>query len=202
MSRQVASHFAWSWVSTGAFYRGLAFYAKFKGVPIESEADLVGAIKGDQWKVALGAEKTLFICEGEDLTEEIYSSEVGQLASQISQFPEVRKELLAAQRACADGVTGLVAEGRDCGTVVFPDAELKFYLTASGSDRAHRRALQEGASVEKIEESQKIRDEQDKNRKAAPMQIPENAVVIDTSDLSLQEVVELVNNKVQSHFNL
>ncbi len=201
VSREVASHLGWSWVSTGAFYRGLAYFAKAKGIALESEEDLVEACKSDSWKVHLSAEKTLVFCDGKDVTESIYSDAVGTVASQVSQFPKVRKELLQAQRNCAYGVN-LIAEGRDCGTVVFPEADLKFYITASGKNRAQRRAIEEGKSVAEVQESQTVRDQQDTQRKSAPLQIPENAHVVDTSDMDLQQVVRAVEEKVKDTLSL
>jgi len=196
VSREVASHLGWSWVSTGAFYRGLAYFAKAKGVALESEEALVEACKSDSWKVHLSSEKTLVFCDGKDVTESIYSDAVGTVASQVSQFPLVRKQLLQAQRNCAYGVN-LIAEGRDCGTVVFPEADLKFYITASGKDRAQRRAMEEGKTIAEVEQSQTVRDQQDTQRKSSPLQIPENAHVVDTSDMDLQQVVRKVEETIK-----
>ncbi len=202
VSRDVAGRLGWSWVSTGAFYRGLAYYAQLKGIPLESEEDLMQAAQSDQWKVHLSAEKTLVFADGKDVTEHIYSDAVGTIASQISQYPLVRKHLLQAQRDCSRLSAGLIAEGRDCGTVVFPDASLKFYITAKGESRAQRRAIEEGKSVAEVEKSQKQRDDQDKSRASAPLQIPENAEVVDTSDMDLQQVVRFVESKIKDSLNL
>ncbi len=201
VSREVAAHLGWSWVSTGAFYRGLAYFAKAKGIALESEPDLVEACKSDSWKVHLSPEKTLVFCDGKDVTDSIYSDAVGTIASQVSQFPLVRKELLQAQRNCAYGVN-LIAEGRDCGTVVFPDADLKFYITASGKNRAKRRAMEEGKPVEEVQKSQSVRDQQDSQRESAPLQIPESAYVVDTSDMDLQQVVREVEKAVNDKLKL
>ncbi len=202
VSREVASSLGWSWVSTGAFYRALAFFASYKGVSLESEQDLAQAIKSDLWKVHLSSEKTLVFCEGKDVTEQIYTDDVGSVASQISKFPQVRKELLQAQRDCTVGVKGLIAEGRDCGTVVFPQADLKFYITAKDEDRAQRRALEEGKAFEEVHKSQQVRDTQDSQRVTSPLQIPENAIVVDTTDMDLQQVVRKVEQSIREKLQI
>src|SRR6185312_13860598 len=105
-----------------------------------------------------------------------------------------RTALLQNQRNCAFGVPGLVAEGRDCGTVVFPQAALKVYLTASQEERAARRAREKGVSFERVHTQQKVRDRQDSSRAAAPLQIAPDARVVDSNGMPLSEVVELVYN--------
>ena len=110
-----------------------------------------------------------------------------------------RKSLLSPQRECADKTDGLVAEGRDCGTVVFPSAEVKIYLTASHENRAERRAKELGLSTEETVQATYQRDQQDSTRKAAPLQVPENAFVVDTTHLNLNQVVDLIENFVRKN---
>jgi len=95
-----------------------------------------------------------------------------------------------------------VAEGRDCGTVVFPEAQVKIYLTAKSDHRAARRAKEEGASLEKTLSAQKERDKQDTSRSAAPLQVPEKAHVVDTSEMDLQQVVDRIDQIIKSELNL
>ena len=123
---------------------------------------------------------------------------MGNLASKISQYPEVRQSLLDLQRAFALENLCLIAEGRDCGTVVFPHAEIKIYLTANSENRAQRRAEEQGQDQQAIAELQKERDSQDTNRKVAPLQIPSDALVLDTTKLDLKAVVETVKKYIQS----
>jgi cytidylate kinase len=132
-----------------------------------------------------------------DVTDQIVHEDVGFYASRISHYPEIRKALLQAQRDCSRDSQGLVAEGRDCGTVVFPQAEAKIYLTASSENRAARRAAELGMDQNETIQAQKIRDQQDSTRKAAPLQVPENAFVVDTTELSLSEVVDEVEKYVR-----
>lgn len=197
VSREIANRMGWSWVSTGAFYRGIAFVAQETGVPLDDEEKLVQLCQSGVWKVQMEHERTQVFLQGKDVTPSIYLENVGNAASKISQFPRLREALLDAQRKCADQVDGLVAEGRDCGTVVFPTAEMKFYLTARSEDRAKRRALEEGGDLKKTQEDQLKRDEQDSKRKAAPMQVPENAHVVDTSNMNLEQVVNEVERLIR-----
>ena len=194
VSREVAKRVGWTWVSTGAFYRGLAYIAHAMGADLTSEDAVVKIAQSSAWAVRMTAEETCVFMGDKDVTSEIGKEEVGSLASKISSFPKVRAALLDAQRQCAVGVIGLVAEGRDCGTVVFPDARVKIFLTARAEDRAARRASEQGHDLEHIVREQQKRDAQDANRKAAPLQAPADAHVIDTTDLSFIEVVEKVED--------
>ncbi len=204
VSRLLAQSYGWSWLSTGAFYRALALVARKTGTALDQEEALVRLAESPSWRVAMAPERTLVFFketpEGpeEDVTDQIYAEEVGSDASQISRFPGVRKSLLQAQRNCTQGVSGLVAEGRDCGTVIFPQAHLKIYLTAASESRAQRRAQEQGRDVEETARAQRLRDHQDSSRKAAPLTVPPGAHVIDTSQLNLDQVVEKVKDLLQT----
>ncbi len=202
VSRGLAQKMGWKWVSTGAFYRGLACVAKDIGVSIEDEKALVALAESKDWNVVLGDQRTQVFYGKKDMTDQVYTEETGSAASKISHYPLVRKSLLQAQRDCAIGVKGLVAEGRDCGTVVFPNAPIKFFLTAHSENRAVRRAKEEGKSVEETQKAQIIRDRQDSTRQAAPMQVPEGAVVVDTSEMGLNEVIDHVVGIVQKTLSI
>lgn len=197
VSREVAKRIGWSWVSTGAFYRGLAYIAHAVKCDLASEDAVVKLAQSSDWAVRMTPEETRVLMGQKDVTDQIGREEVGSLASRISSFPKVRAALLDAQRQCAIGVSGLVAEGRDCGTVVFPKAQVKIFLTARAEDRAARRALEEGRDVGHLMTEQQTRDTQDANRKAAPLQAPADAHVIDTTDLSFMEVVERVEDYIR-----
>lgn len=192
VSRELAKRLGWQWVSTGAFYRGLAFAALQLGVPLDDVKALTQLAHSDQWQVQMTEKQTLVYFQGQDVTDQIAREDVGSYASKVSHYPEVRKALLEAQRKCSEGPHGLVAEGRDCGTVVFPVAQAKVYLTANSEDRAARRAAEHGTSAEIIKKAQEVRDLQDSTRTTAPLQVPADAFVVDTSALSLNEVVDQV----------
>ena len=193
VSREVSRRLGWKWVSTGAFYRALAYVAQGEGVALDDAQALV-KLSADAllWDVRLDPDQTRVFYRDRDVTKEAMSEATGSLASQISQIPTVRAALLANQRACANFGEGLVAEGRDCGSVVFPEARLKIYLTASSEARAKRRAKEQNLDEQKTKESQKERDERDSKRKTAPLQIPEGAREINSSEMNLKEVVEKI----------
>lgn len=201
VSRELARRLGWNWVSTGAFYRGLAYVALQKKIDLTDVNSLVSLISDPIWSVRLTPQKTIVIFNGHDVTEQIAHEEVGNYASKISHYPEVRQRLLNNQRILSEGPEGLIAEGRDCGTVVFPQANVKIYLTASSENRAARRAAELGLEQKDLVEAQKQRDQQDSTRKAAPLQIPENALVLDSTSMSLNEVVEKVEVFVKNQLN-
>jgi cytidylate kinase len=197
VSRELARRLGWQWISTGAFYRGLAFVAHEEGVDLNNEAALVQLIHSSIWSVEMDPERTEVFYRNHSVTDAIGREEVGLWASQVSRLPAVRASLLQNQRDCEAKTQGLVAEGRDCGSVVFPHADLKVYLTADQVQRAARRAQDLGLSVEETVAAQKVRDHQDSSRKAAPLQVPENAWVLDTSELTLLEAVVLIEKRVK-----
>lgn len=196
VSRELARRLGWKWISTGAFYRGLAFVAHEEGIDLNDANALAELTHSPIWSVEMRPERTEVIYHGQIVTDEVAKDHVGQWASQVSRYPEVRARLLANQRDCELKTQGLVAEGRDCGSVVFPRAPIKVYLTADQVQRAARRAHDLGMSVEDTVASQKVRDHQDSTRKAAPLQVPENAWVLDTTHLTLAEAVNLIEKRV------
>jgi cytidylate kinase len=198
VSREIARRLGWNWVSTGAFYRGLAYVAYKSEVDLKDEEAVVTLARSANWFIRMTAEETCVFLNGQNVTSEIGKEEIGTLASKISSLPKVRLALLEAQRQCAKNVTGLVAEGRDCGTVVFPQAQVKVFLTARAEDRAARRALEEGRDLTKTIDEQKRRDAQDATRKTAPMQASADSNTIDTTQLSFLEVVEKVEDLVRT----
>ena len=202
VSRMLAQRHGWAWVSTGAFYRGLAYIAKREGLSLDDETAIAKLCSADFWEVRMSHERTLVVFRGEDVTSQIYSEDVGLAASSISRYAKVRANLLEAQRRCADGVVGSVAEGRDCGTVIFPDADLKIFLTAGSENRAERRAKEQGKDVAEMRTAQVLRDHQDSSRPTAPMQIPADAHVIDSSGLALGEVVDILDNLTRKELEL
>jgi CMP/dCMP kinase len=196
VSRALAKRHGWPWLSTGAFYRGLAVVAKAKGIPVHDEMLLVALAESDEWSVHMTQDRTLVSWQGKDISEQVYREETGADASKISQLPKVRASLLESQRQCSANVKGLVAEGRDCGTVVFPNAQVKIYLTAGSEERFARRAREEGRDVAETRAAQTQRDLQDATRASAPMQVPPNAIIVDTSSMDLNAVIEVVDRHV------
>lgn len=198
VSRELARRLGWNWVSTGAFYRGLAFAALKMQIDLDDVQALTELTSNPAWSVRLAEERTKVFFGEEDVTDLIAHEDVGNFASKVSHYPEVRKALLQVQRNCAEGREGLVAEGRDCGTVVFPDAEAKVYLTANSELRAARRATELGLDQGDMVKAQQQRDMQDSTRKVAPMAIPENAFVLDSTELNFDQVVSKVEEFVRT----
>ncbi len=195
VSRGLSAQLNWPWVTTGAFYRGLGFVAMELGVDLDDEGALSDlAVNRSVWTVALAADKTQVFFGDQDVTHLIQHEDIGALASRVSKLPAVRESLLSAQRDCLvygkNKGGGLIAEGRDCGTVVFPKAFAKIYLTADPLQRAERRSAEQGAQVIEISQKQKRRDEQDLSRKIAPLQVADDAWIIDSTLLDLDQVIE------------
>lgn len=197
VSRELARRLGWQWVSTGAFYRGLAFAALQLQIDLDDVKNLAELTHNPVWSVRMDQDRTRVFFQDQDVTDLIAHEDVGNFASKVSHYPEVRKALLDAQRGCSEGPHGLVAEGRDCGTVVFPKAEAKVYLTANSEHRAARRAAELGLDHGDMVKAQQQRDLQDSTRKVAPMAIPEDALVVDTTTLNLEQVVDKVVDYVK-----
>ena len=197
LSQALAGKLRWKWLSTGVFYRGLAFMALTKKQT--DHGAIVHLLKTEAWSVRLHKKHTCFIYEGEDITPEVYTEEVDSLASTLAGVPLIRKVLLPFQRDCLKGCgLGLVAEGRDCGTVVFPTARLKIYLTAPPAVRAKRRAHQRGSlPLGDVMILQNKRDEQDTRRSLSPLCPPEGAFIMDTGALALEEMVQKAYNRLK-----
>ncbi|MBY0413241.1 MAG: (d)CMP kinase [Bdellovibrionales bacterium] len=211
IARELARALNVLYIDTGAMFRALGFYADEKKIDLTEGAGLTEFL--NSIKMDYGVSDTILIrINGIDLTDKIREHNVSKLASVISQLPSVRKYLLDFQRNLAlDKVC--VMEGRDIGTVVFPHSFSKFFITASVDIRAERRLkqLQEGGdksiSLEQIKDDVRKRDETDMNRVVAPLKKAEDAMLLDTSDLALSDIINILANEVKfraSHlgFNL
>ncbi len=196
VAKIIAIRYNFIYLDTGAIYRSLAYLAKNLGIDVEDEERVISIIpKMSIDFVKVGDNQRVFL-NGIDVTVEIRTEEIGMLASKVSRHRGVRSSLLGFQRSFKEK-GDIVAEGRDTGTVVFPEAEVKVFLTASIEERARRRwkeLMERGIEedFEKILESIKIRDEQDSGRDIAPLIPAEDAIIIDTTNLSIEDVVERI----------
>lgn len=177
-------------LDSGAIYRALAFGATKNNLALDDVPGLVALAEA----LPVEFKATSILYDGEDVTSKVRTEEVAAVASTVAVIPEVRAALLNRQKNFAQA-PGLIADGRDMGTVVFPDSPLKLYLTASAEVRAERRVKQlknQGidASITQITKDIKERDERDTGRKAAPLKPAEDAIVIDTSDLDIGAVCQ------------
>ena len=199
ISRIVAKKLGFHYLDSGALYRLLGLASLRHNVKLTSVSCLATLAEhmDISFKTSSQGSFTTHL-EGEDVTRELRSEETGLLASQVAGFPEVRAALLKRQRAFACE-PGLVADGRDMGTAIFPDAPVKLYLTASAEERGARRykellAKGENVSLPALVEQVRSRDERDINRDASPLKPAEGAVQLDTSELSIQDVMDTVLN--------
>jgi cytidylate kinase len=178
VSRRVAARLGARYLDSGAMYRGVALASL--AAPERRAAELVNELR-----IELGDRVLL---DGRDVTEAIRTPEVSARASEIAADPAVRSALVAQQRAMiASG--DWVVEGRDIGTVVVPDADVKVFLTASAAERARRRALELGAGVEQVLSEQRARDSRDSERADSPLAAAGDAQVLDTTEIGVDSVV-------------
>jgi cytidylate kinase len=201
VSQKLAEKLGYLYLDTGAMYRAAALWAMRLGLNLDDpnavrrvaeELDIVLTKTDDHLKVLLG---------GEDVSREIRGPEMGMAASRISRHLVIREKLWELQRRLAQ-LGGVVAEGRDVGTMVFPKADFKFYVTASAKERARRRYKElsdKGYEVklEDIVEEVKKRDEQDSRRELAPLKAADDAIEIDTTSLNVQEAVDLILSHIK-----
>ncbi|HEA53333.1 hypothetical protein LCGC14_1944150 [marine sediment metagenome] len=196
VTQMLAKQLGWHLLDSGALYRLTALAAVRQNVPLEDEAALVAvaASLDVAFKPTPEGEPARVILAGEDVTFDIRTETCGNNASRIAVMQPVRDALLQRQRDFQQA-PGLVADGRDMGTVVFPGAQVKIFLTASAEERARRRFSQLKAagvdvSIDAVLEEIRVRDERDINRSAAPLKPADDAQVIDSTGLSIQEVLD------------
>ncbi len=198
----LAEKLGWHLLDSGAIYRVLALAAIHHSVDTESEDALVPLAVSLDVQFKAEGELVKVILEGEDVSRTLRTEEVGNAASKIAALPRVREALLRRQRAFADA-PGLVADGRDMGTVVFTGAEVKIFLDASAEERANRRMkqLQEkglDVSFDHLLKEIEERDYRDRNRAVAPLRPAEDALVIDSTSLTIEQVLEKVLSFAES----
>jgi len=198
----VARRLKFNFVETGKLYRALALKALRDGLPLDGAPALAKVFAGTRVTYEFRGGEAVVEVDGEDVTAELAAAEVAEAASAISALPEVREVLLPLQRAHARA-PGVVVEGRDVGTVVFPDAAYKFYLDASVAERARRRAQDFAAAgrnvdVSDVERDLAARDERDAAREAAPLRRADDAVYVDTTNVLFDEVVNFIVNYVSN----
>ena len=180
VARESARALGFTYLDSGAMYRAVGLMTNRHGGPAAERAAELEIELGDR-----------VLANGEDVTDAIRTPEVSEAASQVATDPAVREALVRKQRELLAG-GDWVAEGRDIGTVVAPDAEVKVFLTASPEERARRRAEELGTDVETVLRDQALRDAQDRDREHSPLKLAPGAVELDTSGLSVEEVVRRV----------
>ncbi|MCS6829504.1 MAG: (d)CMP kinase [bacterium] len=204
VAKRVAQALGYRYLDTGALYRALAWKALQRGLRPQDTRYIIEMTQETKVDLLQHDGEQRVLVDGQDVTEAIRAPEVGNLASPISAIPEVREILLDWQRDFGKR-GGTVAEGRDTGTVVFPNAEVKIFLTASLDERARRRhkeLLERGVNIsfEQVKLDMEARDQRDSTRHVAPLRPAPDAVTIDTEGKNLDEVVEEVLRICRARF--
>jgi len=200
VSRAVAKKLGWNYLDSGSIYRSLAVAALKQQVDLENEAAIADIAQAMVLEFDCGDELIVRL-DGEDITAQLGLEITGNAASIVAALPEVRRVLLQKQKDFKQ-LPGLVADGRDMGTVVFPDAQNKVFLTASADERAKRRykqLIEKGidANLTQITSEIEERDRRDMERKTAPLAMSSDALYIDSSDMALNAVIEEVLNLIR-----
>ncbi|MGE6791793.1 (d)CMP kinase [Pseudomonas guineae] len=198
----LAKQLGWNLLDSGALYRLLAFAAANHGVDLTNEEamKLLAAHLDVQFIAAGDGRGQRIILEGDEVTDLIRNEQVGAGASLVASLPAVRDALLQRQQAFQE-MPGLIADGRDMGTVVFPDAPLKVFLTASAEERARRRYLQlkakgDDVNLASLLDEIQARDERDTQRAVAPLKPAADAIQLDSTELSIEQVLERILSEV------
>ncbi len=201
IAKRLAKELGFIYVDTGAMYRGIALYMIKNKIDTADETAVSEAVKQAQVKIAYEAGEQRVILNGEDVSGEIRTEQVSAAASTTSAYKAVRAHLLELQRTLASE-NDVIMDGRDIGTTILPDADVKVYLTASVECRAKRRydeltAKGEVHELEQIEEDIRKRDHQDMTREISPLKKADDATEVDSSDMSIDEVVETIKKLVK-----
>ena len=198
VSRLLADRLGLTYVDTGAMYRAVALAAHERGVDPADDEGLAELCK----IIRIEFRRNRLFMDGRDVSDLIRSSLMDRLSSTVSARPSVREAMVGLQRRTAEG-GGVVMEGRDIGTVVLPDADVKFFLTANPQVRGMRRYQErvgkgESADLDKVVAEIERRDKNDSERELSPLKPAKDAIIIDTTDLSIPDVVEEMSKKIRN----
>jgi CMP/dCMP kinase len=188
VSRRVAERLGWRHLDTGAYYRAATVAALAARADVSDQEAVLAALAGCEFDQVGGA----MLLDGRDISIDIRSEAVTAAVSSVAAHPHVRRLMVELQRRWVEQHDGAVVEGRDIGTVVFPDAGVKVFLTADPAERARRRAVETGHATEVVSTAIERRDMLDSTRRASPLRPAEDALVIDTTDLGIDQVVDMI----------
>ncbi|MBR6485086.1 MAG: (d)CMP kinase [Lachnospiraceae bacterium] len=203
IAKRLAKESGYIYVDTGAMYRAMALYLLRRGISAEDKAGIESACEDADISIKYIDGEQNVILNGENVNGLIRTQEVSNMASASSVNGKVRQKLVSLQQKLAES-TDVVMDGRDIGTTVLPDAEVKIYLTASVKVRAKRRydeliAKGEESDLKVIEQEIRERDERDMTREISPLKKADDAIEVDTSDMSIEEVVNAINGIIKEH---
>jgi len=202
VARLLAEKLGAAFLDTGAMYRAVTLAAVGDRTALEDEEQLVGVVEKHRFDFEAAAGKMRVRIDGQDVTEAIRAEELTGKVRHVAAAPRVRQRLVRMQQAFAAAHRRVVTEGRDQGTVAFPDADVKFYLTAAAAERARRRGAElaaegQNADVRQIQQAIEARDRSDENRAVGPLRPAPGALCVDTTGLSIEEVVEHLYRRVE-----
>ena len=199
LSQKLSQKLNWPWFSTGVLYRGMAYLGANHNW---SEPEYLEFFKSQDWEIQLSASKSRFFYKKQDISSQLYQKTIDEQASSFSSNPIYRKALISYQRAFYQPERGLILEGRDCGSILFPLAPLKVFLSAPDQTRAKRRAKDRNQSHKEVFYAQKERDQRDQTREFAPVVKPKGALCLSAQEHSPEELVSIVYQKASQIFNL
>ncbi len=198
-AKEIAKQLGWIYLDTGAMYRTITFYFIKNNIDYKKSKCYIDILKKIHFKI-INEDSQLVYLNNEDVTNHIRSNEVTRFVSTISTIPEVRKFCVNLQREISEN-SNVVIEGRDIGTKVFPNAEVKIFLTASVEERAKRRFNELDSSnditFEQLVDDIKLRDQKDSERKISPLKIAEDATVIDTSGMDFNQQITKIKKHIE-----
>ncbi|WP_456465899.1 (d)CMP kinase [Persephonella sp.] len=206
IAKMIARELGFTYIDTGAMYRAVALKIKRLGINPDDPEAVLEVLKNTEIDLRPSEEGIKIFLDGEDVSDRIRTEEIGKIASKIARHGKVREILVQMQRELGKRAKDAVIEGRDTGTVIFPDADIKFFLTASAEVRAERRyreLKEKGLNVnyDRILREVKERDRLDKTRKESPLKPAEDAVIIDTSDKDIDQVfrqlIDIIKKRVK-----
>lgn len=200
MAKSIAKKLGYLYVDTGAMYRAVAYYMLDKKISVKDDAKVESVLNDINIDLKVENGEQRVILNGDDITGSIRTPEISMNASTVSKNKEVRLKLVAMQRALASN-NNSIFDGRDMGSYVLPEADYKFYITADVDVRAKRRYLElkgkQAVTLEEVKADMIARDEQDSSRAFAPLVIPQGAFVIDTTNMTIEEVENLILERVK-----
>lgn len=196
VAKLVAKELSFVYVDTGAMYRAMAYYLLKRGVDRENSEEIGAECQNAEISITYTNGEQIVLLNGENVNAYLRTEEVGNMASVSSANPSVREKLLELQRSLAR-CQNVVMDGRDIGTTILPNADVKIYLTASVETRAKRRALElkekgQSCNLAEIQKDIEQRDERDISREISPLRQAEDAILVDSSELDIEEVVKTI----------
>lgn len=206
IAKKIAKKLSYIYIDTGSMYRAIAYYMLGQGIDTNDTDKVISALEDINVTIEYKNAEQQVLLNGENVTDKLRLEKVGTMASSVAKYEAVRAKMVHLQRGLAKS-SNVIMDGRDIGTVVLPEAELKVFLTASSFVRAKRRfneLSEKGIScnLDEIEEDIISRDTQDMTRLISPLKQAEDAILVDTSDMTIDEVVDTIINLFQKNINI